>query len=689
MAATATLPKIFERSDLLLAVAMVGIIVVMVIPVPAMIIDLMLTMSISLALIIMLVSLYVNKPLDFNGFPTMLLVITLFRLAVNVSTTRMILLHGHEGSDAAGKMIQAFGNFVVGGNYVVGMIIFLVLVIINFIVITKGAGRIAEVTARFTLDAMPGKQMAIDADLNSGFIDEQTARLRRQEIAREADFYGAMDGASKFVRGDAIAGIVITLINIIGGFVIGVAMGGMSLGDSAETYTLLSVGDGLVSQIPSLIISTAAGIVMSRAAASDMEFARDISNQLFSRTRVLHLASGILVFFALVPGLPAVPFLVMAAGTITLARSLKKIRTAEESTELEVVPEQATEEEQVESLLAMDLVELEVGYGLIALVDQGQGGDLLEKVKAVRRQFASKMGIIIPPIHIRDNLNLRPGEYQILIKGVEVGKGELMNDRLLAMDPGTVENPVEGIPTVEPAFGLPALWIRKRDKDQAQFAGYTVVDLSTIATTHVSEIFRQHAHELINRQDMQQLLDGLAKRYPKVVSELIPEKLSLGVVLKVVQNLLREEVSVRDLLTIVETLADYGSMTQDADVLTEYVRQALARSITRMYTGGDGQLTVMTLSGNLEKFIADSVHHTNQGSFLSIDPDQAQTILRRLEEAQDEFAQKGLQSIVLTSPIIRGHFRRFTEKFLPSLVVLSHSELSNNVNIASLGTIEV
>jgi flagellar biosynthesis protein FlhA len=686
--AAATLPKIFERSDLLLALGMVGTIVVMVIPVPPVVIDLLLTMSISLSLVILLVSLYVEKPLDFNAFPTMLLVITLFRLSINVSTTRAILLHGSEGQDAAGKLIMAFGNFVVGGNYVVGVIVFTVLVIINFIVITKGAGRIAEVTARFTLDAMPGKQMAIDADLNAGFIDEQTARTRRKEIAREADFYGAMDGASKFVRGDAIAGIIIVLVNILGGFVIAVVMKGMTMIDAATTYTILTVGDGLVAQIPALLISTAAGIVMSRA-ASDADFSHDIARQLFGRTRVLYMAAGILVLFGMVPGMPMMPFLIAAAGTALIARAVKRAQAVTAKAELETVEKPEAESDAVEGLLAMDLIELEVGYGLISLVDATQGGDLLEKVKAIRRQFASKMGIIIPPIHIRDNLHLRPGQYQILIKGVEVGTGDLMTDRLMAMDPGGVETKIDGVPTVEPAFGLPALWIRKRDKEQAQFAGYTVVDLSTIITTHVSEIFRAHAHELLGRQDMQALLDNLAKRFPKAVSDLVPERLPLGTVLKVVQNMLKEEVSVRDLLTIVETLADYAALTQDPDILTEYVRQALARSITKMYMTSGRELPVMTLDANLEKFVADSVHHTNQGSFLSIDPDKAQRLLTKLESAQGDFATRGYRPILLTSPIIRGHLKRFVEKFIPNLVVLSHSELDTSVKIVGLGTIGI
>ena len=690
MAASAStaLPKIFERSDLVLALGMVGTIVVMVIPVPAFVIDLLLTMSISLGLVILLVSLYVEKPLDFNSFPTMLLVVTLFRLAVNVSTTRAILLHGSEGPDAAGRLIMAFGNFVVGGNYVVGVIVFSVLVIINFIVITKGAGRIAEVTARFTLDAMPGKQMAIDADLNAGFIDEQTARKRRKDIAREADFYGAMDGASKFVRGDAIAAIIIVLVNIVGGFIIAVVMKGMTMGAAASTYTILTVGDGLVAQIPALIISTAAGIVMSRA-ASDADFSRDIARQLFGRYRVLYVAAGILLFFGLVPGLPAMPFFLAAFAVAGIGRAVQKAQAVQAKAAAAPVKKPEAEADAVESLLVMDLIELEVGYGLIALVDTKQRGDLLEKVKAIRRQFASKMGIIIPPIHIRDNLHLRPGQYQILIKGVDVGTGDLMTDRLLAMDPGGVETKVEGIATVEPSFGLPALWIRKRDKEQAQLSGYTVVDLSTVITTHLSEIFRAHAHELINRQDVQALLDNLAKRYPKVVAELVPDRLALGIVLKVIQNLLHEEVSVRDLLTIVETLADYASLTQDPDILTEYVRQALSRSITKMYMTANRELHVMTLDAALEKFVADSVHHTNQGSYLSLDPDKAQRLLSKLESAQNDFSTRGQRPVLLTSPVLRGHVKRFVEKFIPSMVVLSHSELDSNVKIVGVGTVGI
>ncbi len=682
------LPPSIRNTELFLAIGLVTVVVVMIIPVPPVLLDVMLTISIMLGLLILLVSLFTERPLDFSAFPTVLLFVTLYRLSLNVATTRMILLHGSEGTDAAGHVIQAFGQFVVGGSYVVGLIIFTVLIIINFVVITKGATRIAEVSARFTLDAMPGKQMSIDADLNAGLIDEAGARARRKEIEQQADFYGAMDGAAKFVRGDAIAGIIIVLVNIIGGFVIGVAQSGMDMATAASNYTLLSVGDGLVSQIPALIVSTAAGIIVTRA-SSEADLAGEIGWQLLGKPKVLFIAGGLLAGFSLVPGLPFAPFMLLAMVIVFVGfqtRNAQRAAEAAKPREEEVAP---AAPETVEDFLAMDLIELEVGYGLINLVDTEQGGELLDKVRAIRKQFAQKMGVIIPPIHIRDNLQLKPGQYRIMIKGVEVGSGDLMPDRLLAMDPGTVDNPIDGIPTVEPAFGLPAVWIRRREREQAQFAGYTVVDLSTVITTHLSEIFRIHSHEILGRQEVSHLLENLKKTNPKVVEELVPTVLSLGAVQKVLKNLLSEEVSIRDLLTIVETLADYAPLTRDPDVLTEYVRQSLARAITAQFLTEEGSIPLMTVDGKLEQKLTDSITQTDQGSYMALDPNMAQRIISATEKGLGKFTAVGARPVLLTSPIIRGHLKRFLDKFVPNVAVLSHNEIDTKARIYSLGVLGV
>ncbi len=684
-----TINKQAAASTAALALAMVGIVLVMVLPVPPFLMDMLLTMSITLSLLVLLVSLYTQSPLDFSSFPTMLLIATLFRLGINVASTRLILLRGSEGSDAAGKVIEAFGNFVVGGNYVVGVVVFIVLVIINFVVITKGATRIAEVAARFTLDAMPGKQMAIDADLNAGLIDESQARNRRQIIERQADFFGAMDGASKFVRGDAIAGIVITMVNIIGGFIIGVAQQGMDLAEAASVYTILSVGDGLVSQIPALIISTSAGIVVSRA-STDADLAKSLAGQLFGKSRVILFNSMILAFFAMIPGLPSGPFLLLAVGMALIGfRVRASEKMAEEAEIIKAPPQEPEEPETIEDLLTLDLIELEIGYGLINLVDREQGGELLDKVKAIRRQLAQKMGLIVPPIHIRDNLQLKPGQYRVLIKGIEVAGGDLMTDRFLAMDPGTVDKPVDGIPTVEPSFQLPALWIKKSDREKAQFAGYTVVDLATVITTHLAEIFRTYAHEMLNRQDVSDLMDNFAKKYPKVVGELVPNLLSLGVVQRVLKNLIKEEVPIRDLLTILETLADSSHVTKDPDILTEYVRQSLARMISNQYISDDGTMALMTMDSKLENRLTESLQTEGNVPYLNVEPDLAQKLISSLEKASSKFQNMGLRPILLTNPLIRGHLMRLVDKFLPNWVFLSHNEIDAKAKIYSLGVLEL
>lgn len=675
-----------RNSDVVMAIGVIGMLVVMVIPIPTFMLDIFLSFNITFSVVVLLVAMYTLKALEFSVFPSLLLLATLLRLSLNVASTRLILLHGNEGVGAAGQVIRSFGSFVVGGNYVVGMVVFLILVIINFVVITKGATRIAEVAARFTLDAMPGKQMSIDADLNAGLITDIEAKTRRAEISQEADFYGAMDGASKFVRGDAIAGIVITLVNILGGLVIGVLQQGMSVSTAAQNYTLLTIGDGLVSQIPALIVSTAAGLVVTRA-ASDSHLGNDMISQLTGQPRAVAIASGVLILFGFIPGLPTFPFIMLgclAGGLAYMTFEGKKALMVKEEEEEEAV-EKEKGLEKVEELLPLDLLELEVGYGLIPLVDTEQGGELLERVKSIRRQFALEMGMVIPPMHIRDNLQLKPNQYSIIIKGVEVAGGELMPGYYLAMNPGDVKAEIEGIPTKEPAFGIPALWVGEKDKEKAQIAGYTVVDLSTMIATHISEILKTHAYELLGRQEVQSLLDNLALNHPKVVEELVPNLLSLGGVQKTLQNLLKEQVSIRDLLSIVETLADYAPITKNVDILTEYVRQRLARSITKQYKTPEGDIPLMTLDAEIEELVNNAIQHTEHESYLSLEPALAQKILAQFNKAMGKFTSMNYQPIILCSPGIRPHLKKLTERFIPTLVVLSHNEIDKRVKLKSLG----
>jgi flagellar biosynthesis protein FlhA len=681
-------------SEAMLAMGVVGLLIVMVVPLPPLMLDLLLSFSITLAVVILLVALYTRNPLDFSVFPSILLIATLLRLGLNVASTRLILLNGDRGADAAGKVIQSFGNFVVGGNYVVGLVVFSILVVINFIVITKGAGRIAEVAARFTLDALPGKQMAIDADLNAGLIDEREARERRRGVAREADFYGAMDGASKFVRGDAIAGIVVTLVNIFGGLTIGMGQKGLSLATAAQNYTLLTIGDGLVAQIPALVISTAAGIVVTRAGASN-QLGQDISQQVFIQPKPLGTASAILAFFGLIPGLPHVAFLCLSAGLGTLAvkmarRQAAQIHDAEaraRAVEDEAPP--PSENAQIAQLLTMDTMELEVGYGLIPLVDDREKGDLVGRIKAIRKQLATELGVVVPPIHIRDNLQLGPNEYAILLKGNEVARWEVAPGQFLAMSPGGVTRDVPGTATREPAFDLPALWIDSAHKDSAQLAGYTVVDPSTVVATHITEVIRRHAWELIGRQEVKEMVDRVAESAPKVVEELIPDLLTLGQVTGVLQRLLRERVPVRDLRTILEALADAAPITRDLDLLTEHVRQALARSITRQHAAGDGRLALITLAPQVEQKVQGAIQQTNQGSYLALDPEDAQGIVGGLAKAVERVVTQGHAPVLLTAPVIRAHVKKLTERFLPNLTVLSPNEITPGVEVQSIETVEV
>ncbi|PIE70210.1 MAG: flagellar biosynthesis protein FlhA [Deltaproteobacteria bacterium] len=684
-----------ESADIGMVAAVIGILLLMILPVKPFLLDLFLAMNITFAIIILITTMYTERPLDFSIFPSMLLVLTLFRLSLNVASTRLILLHGNEGTLAAGAIIKSFGSFVVGGNYVIGMIVFVILVLINFMVITKGAGRIAEVAARFALDAMPGKQMAIDADLNAGIIDELEAKNRRREIARESEFHGAMDGASKFVKGDAVAGIIITGINIVGGIIIGVFQNNMTLIDAASNYTLLTVGDGLVSQIPALIISTAAGMLVSRA-GSESRMGKEFFTHFFTKKTPIYVGAVVVFMLGLVPGLPFIPFTLLAgilAGSVYwLGRGMADPQTAlpegapgAESAEAA----DATGPEEVEHLLTLDVMELEVGYGLIPLVDRSQDGTLLGRIRAIRRQFATEMGIVIPPIHIRDNLKLKPSEYRLMIRGVEMARCELMLNHLLAMDPGDVAQRLDGIPTTEPAFNLPALWIPEDKEEEAKFSGYTVVDISTVVATHLTEIIRTHAADLLGRQEVQHLLDNLAKTHPKAVEELVPQLLTLGGVQKVLQNLLREKVSVRDLLSVVETLADYAPMSKDPDLLTEYVRQKMGRSIVTPFIQPDGVLPVILIDQTVEDLISKSIQHTDQGSYVTADPRVLETIAQGLKAEAETCIAMNLQPVALCSPVIRRHLRRLVEQYVPAVTILSHAEIVPNIGIKSVGKVTV
>lgn len=679
------LEKLLKQSDLMLALGIVIILGLMIIPIPPIMLDLSLTFSITLSIIVLLVSTYTYKPLDFSVFPSVLLISTLLRLSLNIASTRLILMRGDLGLEAAGKVIKSFGEFVVGGNFVVGFVVFLILIIINFVVITKGAGRIAEVSARFTLDAMPGKQMSIDADLNAGLIDDAEARRRRQEISREADFYGAMDGASKFVRGDAVAGIVIMVINIIGGFLIGVLQKGMPVADAATTYTILTVGDGLVAQIPALITSTAAGLIVTRA-ASEANLGAEVVKQLFIHPKALGTSAGILAFFGMIPGLPHVPFLLMASISGTGAYFLSRTVIAEEEVKAQEI-EEVKPAETLESLLPIDPLSLEIGYGLIPMVEEG--GPFLTRIKAVRKQIVTDMGFIVPPVHIKDNLSLKPTGYSILIKGIEVTSGEIILNKYLAISPGTETGKIQGIPTKDPAFGLPAIWIDDRDMENAQLAGYTVVDAPSVITTHLTEIIKNHAHELLGKQDVQKLLDNVAKSHPKVVEDLIPGTVNLSVVQRVLQNLLKERVSIRDMQTILETLSDYANMTKDADVLTEYIRQALARSITKQIQNADGSISVIIMDPKAERVIMESIQSTQQGTYLSLDPVATERLTDSIRRNFEEGVSKGYQPALLCSPPVRRFLKKLAERVSAGIMVVSHGEIAQSVKIYSIGTLKI
>ncbi len=677
----------YRNTDIVIAAAVIGMVVMMVIPVPTVLLDFLLTVNITFSLIILLVSMYNNEPLQFSSFPSLLLVMTLFRLSLNVSSTRLILLNGF-----AGQIIEKFGLFVLGGNPVVGFIIFLILVIIQFIVITKGAERVSEVAARFTLDAMPGKQMSIDADLNAGLITEKEALDRRRRIQSEADFYGAMDGASKFIKGDAIAAIVIVLINIIGGFVIGILQRKMSALDSLNTYTILTVGEGLVAQIPALLISTATGITVTRAATSEANLSHEFTTQLMGRPRALAIAAGGLALLAVL-GMPPLPFLTLSTILGFTAYAIKRAQDQQKLAVIEKEKDEQVEEirkpENVISLIQVDVLELEMGYSLIPLVDVSQGGDLLDRVVIIRRQCALEYGIVLPPIRMRDNMQLKPNSYVIKIKGVEVASGELMLDHYLAMSSGVTEDGIQGIETVEPAFGLPAKWIPASLREHAELAGYTVVDPSSVIATHLTEIIKGHSHEILGKQDVQNLLDHIKKTHPAVVEELIPGLLTVGEVQKVLAGLLRERVPIRDLVTILESLADHARVTKDVDMLIEYVRQALARNIVKQYADATDTLHVITLDPNVEQIIRESIQYTEHGSFITVDPEKAQSIFKSLTANVEKAAEKGYQPIILCAPVVRIYFKKLTERLIPNLTVLSYNELEGRVNVQSLGVVSI
>lgn len=675
-----------KYSDIIFALAVVTVVVMFIIPLPTFLLDLLLAVNISFALTVLLVSIYITEPLQFSVFPSMLLFATLFRLALNVSSTKLILGQGY-----AGEIILGFGNFVVGGNYIVGFIIFLILVIIQFVVITKGAERVAEVAARFTLDAMPGKQMSIDADLGSGLITEDEARKKRLKIRQEADFYGAMDGSSKFVKGDAIAGIIITVINIVAGLIIGVAQQGMSIGEAAQTYALLTVGDGLVSQIPALLISTATGMVVTRA-ASENNLGKDLASQMSAQPRSLAIVAGVLLLFSIVPGLPTVPFMILAVIIGAMAWVIWQSEKKRLASEIEVpdevpdIPMPGRVEDLVK-LLEVEPMEVEVGYNIIPLVLPEQGGDFLDRVAMIRRQCAVELGIIFQPIRILDNLQLDPNSYRIKMRGIELARYEIKPNHYMAMDAGLSTTELDGIQTNEPAFGLPAIWIPESVKEEAELNGYTVVDPPSVMATHLTEVIKRFAHELLGRQEVKELIDSLQEKYPAVVNELIPDTLSIGQVQKVLQNLLREGIAIRDMVTILETLADYAPETSDLMILTEYVRQSLSRQISANYST-DNQISVITLAPDIEDLISQAIQQSEQSSYLAIEPKQAQQIFENLNDTVQSVMQKGYQPIILTAPMIRHHFKGLTSRVAPDLIVLSFSELEPTLNIQSVGMVK-
>ncbi|WP_088228597.1 flagellar biosynthesis protein FlhA [Desulfosporosinus sp. FKB] len=676
--------RLLNNTDVIAAIGMVGIVVMMVIPLPAALLDLLITLNITGSVLTLMIAFFAKEPLEFSALPSLLLTMTLFRLSLNISTTRLVLLDGY-----AGQVIQQFGQFVIRGNPVVGFVVFFILVIVQFIVITKGAERVSEVAARFTLDAMPGKQMSIDADLNAGMINEQQARERRKGIQREADFYGAMDGSTKFIKGDAIAAIIILVVNILGGFIIGVAMQGLPLLDALNKYTILTIGDGLVSQIPALLISTATGLIVTRA-ASENNLGQDLSKQLFQNPKTLFITAGVLLTLALL-GLPPIPMITVAAFLVFAGLAIRKnskvsvVKETVAARESELA--ESKKPENVLNLLQVDHMELELGYALVALVDVQQGGDLLDRIVLIRRQIASELGFIVPVIRVRDNMNLQPNQYVIKIRGAEIAAGEIQADHYMAMSSGMDDDAIPGTPTKDPAFGLEAKWINAMFREQAELKGWMVVDAPTVLATHLTEVIKTNAWEILNRQDVKTLIDHAKEQAPAVVEELIPDMLSLGQVQKVLANLLRERVSIRDMVTILETLADQAQTTKDIDRLTEHVRQGLARQITQPLVGKDKTLSVLTLDPKSEQQILDSIQPSDYGSFLALDPKILQVFAQNLSREVEKFMLKGLTPVLVCAPLVRINIKRVTERQLPHLIVLSYNELVQGIQVQAIGMV--
>ncbi|MBV7536916.1 flagellar biosynthesis protein FlhA [Duganella sp. sic0402] len=676
-----------NKASLAAPILIIMLLAMMILPLPAFVLDLFFSFNIALSVIVLLTSLYTVKPLDFMSFPTILLVSTMLRLSLNVASTRIVLTEGHTGADAAGKVIEAFGHFLIGGNYTVGIVVFIILTIINFVVVTKGAGRIAEVGARFALDAMPGKQMAIDADLNAGLIGEAEAKKRRSEVSMEAEFYGAMDGASKYVRGDAIAGILVTVINVVGGLLVGVIQHDMAFGDATKNYTLLAIGDGLVAQIPSLIISIAAGIVVSRV-ANDKDIGSQLVSELFAKPEVLYITAGIIGGMGLIPGMPNLVFLMLAgalggAGYLMSKKKVSKV-AAESAAAEAAAPAAAAAAEQEEAswqdVMPVDTLGLEVGYRLIPLVDKTQGGELLKRIKGIRKKFAQEVGFLAPPVHIRDNLELKPSAYRITLKGVEVGTGEAFNGQFLAINPGMASGTLQGMVTNDPAFGLPAVWIDASLRDQAQGMGYTVVDAGTVVATHLNHLITTHASELLGRAEVQSLLDHLSKESPKLVEDLVPKMVSISTLQKVLQNLLTEGVHIRDMRSIIETLAEHAVHTQDPGDLTALVRIALGRAIVQQLFPGAGELSVMTLDNRLERLLMQALAASGPDG-AGIEPGLADTIAQQAAAAAQQQEALGLTPVLLVPGPLRALLSRFLRRSLPQLKVLSHAEIPESKTI--------
>ncbi|WP_457564717.1 flagellar biosynthesis protein FlhA [Caminibacter sp.] len=710
-----------EITDLGVVAFVFAILLIIIVPLPSGLLDFFLTISLSVAILILMLSLYIPKPTDFSTFPTIILIVTLYRLSLNIATTRMILSKGYEGPDAVSKIITAFGNFVVGGNYIIGIIIFIILVVINFMVITQGSTRVAEVAARFTLDALPGKQMAIDADLNAGLIDENEAKRRREELIKEANFYGAMDGASKFVKGDAIAGIIITLVNIIAGFLIGIFQHGMDLAQAAQTYTILTIGDGLVGQIPALMVSTATGILITRATKDETNFAEGVIRQLMRDYKVVMIVGVIIIFFAFIPGFPTGSLLFVGGvfllagylmmetqkGVDPLSELLNKFRkkpkipskpkkvgekTEEKKEEKpkKSPEEMAKEEEKVlEDILKVELLELDIGYQLIKLADPNQGGDLLDRIKAMRKKIAADFGFLVPQIRIKDNLNLKPNEYQILLKGVEVARGEIYPDKYLAMSSPMVIEEIDGIKVKEPAFGIEAVWIDEDKKEEAMMNGYTVVDPSTVIVTHLSEIIKKYAEELLTRQDVQALLDRVKKDYPAIVDDAL-KVASVGLIQRVLKSLLHEKIPIKDMITILETIADIAEYTKNIDTIVEHVRSALSRVITKQYTDEDGTLKLITFDSKTEQYLLSKLKQQGEQKQFLLTVAEMNKLVEEINNAAVELTNKGIAPVVLiVDPLIRKPLAEILERFGVEVVVLSHAEIDPNAKFEVLGSISI